>query len=120
MNLQDLLRAEPVTLSEAQRRARESILNEYTPEEAELYYSARSQDDYKRVWKMMDERRAREEKDRRRDLWKASQAANVLKRLRMAFEEYKALFEKNAEVEAEAMEFDEPSQRIFQRLRTNI
>lgn len=120
MTLQDLLKADPATLTKAQRRARDYILNDYTPEEAELYYSAQCQDDYERVWKMIDERRAQEEKDRRRKLWQASQAGQAMKRLRTAFLEYTALFEKNGEVQAEAMEFDEPTQRIFQRLRTNV
>ena len=120
MNMQDLLKADPATLSERQQHAREYILSNYTPEEAELYYSAQCQDDYKRVWKMMDERRSREEKDRRLKEWQSSQAGQALKRLGTAFEEYKALFETGAEVPAGAMEFDEPTQRIFERLRTNI
>jgi hypothetical protein len=120
MNMQALLKADPAVLTEAQRKAREFILQDYTPEEAELYYSARCQQGYERVWKMMDERRAREQKDRRRKRWQSSQAGQVLRRFRTAFEEYKALFETNAEVSVEAMEFDEPTQRIFQRLRTNI
>jgi len=120
MNMQDLLKADPATLTKAQQQARDFILQDHTPEEAELYYSARCQEDYKRVWKMMDERRAREEKERRRKRWQSSQAGQVLKRFRTAFEEYKALFETNAEVPAEAMEFDEPTQRIFNRLRITV
>jgi hypothetical protein len=120
MNLQDLLGANPDTLTKDQQKARDFILKEYTPEEAELYYGARSQEDYERVWKMVDERRAREEKERRRRFWKASQAGQALKRFRAAFLEYRAILEKNVEISAEAMEFDEQSQRIFERLRTNM
>src|SRR5262245_37787407 len=115
INLQDLLKADPATLTQAQRKARDATLEEYTPEEAELYYNAKSQDDYERVWKMMDERYAREEKDQRRKLWRASQAGQALKRFGAAFLEYKALLENRAEVSAQAMEFDEPTQRIFNR-----
>ncbi len=120
MDLKHLLQCDPAMLSEDQLLAREHILERFTLEEAELYYSASCQADYERVWKMVDERRAREEKERRRQLWQASEAGRALERFREAFLEYKACFDRDPEAPADAMEFDQPTQRLFERLRTNI
>jgi hypothetical protein len=119
VELQHLLKCDPATLNEEQLEARTYILKTHTPEEAELYYSAECDEDYRHVWKMMDERRARERIERRQKSWQSSEAGQALKRFREAFLEYKACLDGNPAPQ-EAMEFDELGQRIFERLRTNI
>jgi hypothetical protein len=120
MTVKDLLTCDPATLNEAQLEEKKSILEWYTQEEAELYYGATCQEDYIRVAKMKDERRAREQRERRQQHWRSSDAGRALKRFREAFLEYKACLEGNPGAAADAMEFEEPSHRLFNRLRSNV
>ena len=91
-----------------------------TPEEQELWDNAKCSDDYRAVWKMRDERVARywDEKDQK--AWCASEAAEALKQLGLAYAAYKQCLDRDPNLEKSALANDEANQRIFATLRSNL
>lgn len=92
----------------------------FTQEEQELWDKAKDSDDYHAVWRMADERRAREFLEQNHKAWSASAAGRLLKQLGQAYLAYKTCLEGNPHAAANALKFDELNQRIFDRMRTNV
>ena len=92
----------------------------FTREEQALLDKAKGPEERQVVYTMMHERRGREERERSRQAWSASEAGRLLKQLGEAFTAYRECLEQQPYLKTKALEFDEMNQRIFDRMKTNI
>lgn len=92
----------------------------FTAEERELTVKAHTRDEFEVLIRKRDERRLREEQERQRKAWPATQAGQLLKKLGEAFAEYRNCLEKDPRLQEKALAFDEVNQKIFDRIKTNI
>jgi hypothetical protein len=93
----------------------------YTREERRMYPDPA---DYGKMWNAKNARRDGEMREKRRRAWAASDAARLLRKLGAAYLEYKAYVENAPKAAAQALEFDEANQNIFDlivdRMRSNV
>ncbi|MBZ5531847.1 MAG: hypothetical protein LAO20_10475 [Acidobacteriia bacterium] len=88
--------------------------------ERALWNEARTQDERTVLMRQRDERRAREHKERERQAWTSTRAAQLLKKLGACFEEYRECLEQDPRLQEKALEFDETNQKIFNKMRSTL
>jgi hypothetical protein len=110
-----LTRTEDATDAGENTAAERENANGFTAAEQELWNKANG-NEYNAVRRMRDERRLREAQA----TWQASEAGQRLKRLTDAYNEYHHYLEQHPHSRDLATQFDEGSQRIYQRMRANL
>lgn len=85
-----------------------------------LWDKAQSMEDRMAIMQQRDARRLQEHKDRERQEWQKTPAAQLLKRLGECFAEYRECLEQDPRLEEKALAFDEVNQKIFNKMRTTL
>jgi len=92
----------------------------FTPEEEKLWQAANGWQQREEVMRQRDERRLREHKDREREAWGKTRAAQLLKQLGEVFEAYRECVGQDPQMQEKGLEFDEANQKIFNRMRITV
>ena len=101
-------------------RAKESGANGYSDEEWEVYFKAKTTEDYSAVDRMRDERRRREHEDELKEEWPSTEAAQLFKQLGETFTACQKLMEQDPETEDAAKLADGERHDLFTMLRDNM
>ncbi len=92
----------------------------FNAEERALWNEARTHDERTALMRQRDERRAREAKEREKQAWSATRAAQLLKQLGECFAAYRECVVEDPRLQEKALEFDQLNQKIFDRMKTNM